>query len=150
MEEIIKLLLFSFSVLFLLFSLVSFLTTIFIRRKLRKIITELNTDLKHAVFILVFLFNFLPATIVKILQITKRIVIVGNFPWRKNKILIVSNHPSWADQVTIIQAIFSYLEWLKNPNIVPFIGAARDSVEKMPFLKFLENFYFLIPIPILL
>jgi 1-acyl-sn-glycerol-3-phosphate acyltransferase len=117
-----------------------------IRIRVRGLVKQLNTDFMHAVFIWIILSNFPLNNLIKLLKFLKRIVVIGKPPLRENKILVVSNHPAWLDQAAILQFIFSYLEWLKKPSSFPFIGVARDSIVRLPFLKALENFYFITPI----
>jgi 1-acyl-sn-glycerol-3-phosphate acyltransferase len=124
---------------------------ILVRRRMgriRKLAKQLHTDLKTAIFIGIILTNFPLNRAVKILKCKwlRRLIVIGEFPTEKKKILIVSNHPAWLDQVTLIQLFLSYLEWLKNPSIFPYIGTAKDSIIRLPSLRFLEVFNVLTPI----
>lgn len=122
------------------------LILVIIRIRVRGLAKQLNTDFKHAAFIWIILSNFSLNNLLKLLKFLKRIVVIGKFPFGKEKILIVSNHPAWLDQAAILQFIFSYIEWLRKPGSFPFIGVARDSIIGLPFLKALEDFYFITPI----
>lgn len=117
-----------------------------VRKKMKELANQLHTDLKTAMFVWIILSNFPIHQLIRGLKILKRVVIIGHFPLVKKKILIVSNHPGWLDQATIIQFFLSYLEWLKDPNVFPYIGTARDSIIRLPFLQFLEISYVLTPI----
>ncbi len=110
-------------------------------RKVNELAKTLRTDFRHAAFAWIILSNIPLNKLLQLLRALNRIVVIGDFPQEKTGVLLVSNHPSWIDQVTIFQFIISYLGWLKNPDCFPFIGAARDSIIKLPFLKALEMFY---------
>ena len=117
-----------------------------VRRKVKDLAKTLNTDLRHAVLIWIILSNYPLNKLIKLLKVLNRVVIQGEFPLNKEKILVVINHPTWLDQATLIQIMINYLAWLRNPRIFPCIGTVKDSIIKLPFLKFLETFYILLPI----
>jgi len=117
-----------------------------IRRKVKDLAKQLNTDLRQAALIWIVLSNYPLNKLIKLLRSLNRVIIQGEFPLNKEKILVVTNHPTWLDQATLIQVMINYLAWLRDPRIFPSIGAAKDSIIRLPFLGFLETFYILLPI----
>lgn len=116
------------------------------RKKVKGLGDDLKTNLSQTVTIGIVLSNFPLTLLVKWLKIRVEITRLEDFSWERGKVLVVSNHPSWLDQAALIQSMISYLDWIKNPNCFPYVGAARDSIIRLPFLKFLETFYILTPI----
>lgn len=133
--------------LFVIFFVVALVLVRLVKRKIRNLAVQLGVDFRTAGFILIILSNYPLNRVVKFIIHHKRIVIVGSFPsGEEGKLLVVSNHPSWLDQVTLTQAMLSYLQWLKNPNIFPVIGTAKDSIVKLPLLTILSVFNILAPV----
>lgn len=120
---------------------------ILIRIKLRKFLAGCVSDFKRAVFILLALSNYPLARLVRFLKDNNRIIIKGDFPKEKKKLLVVSNHPSWFDQITLfLIQLMSSDEWLKSLDLVPYIGAAKDSIKRLFVLRVFKTFCFVLPI----
>jgi len=74
--------------------------------------------------------------------VIKEIYLERNPSWNKGKRLYVSNHPSWLDQLFSITTLFHY--W--SLDYLPYVAVASDSIKRLPFLKFLDLFCFIVPI----
>ena len=59
--------------------------------------------------------------------------------WNKGKRLYVTNHPSWLDQFIILALRLPF--W--STNYLPYVAVAKDSIKRLPLLKFLKEIYFL-------
>lgn len=74
--------------------------------------------------------------------IIKEICLDEKFVWNKGGRLYVSNHPSWLDQ--FLSLALRLLHW--SPEFLPFVAVANDSIKRIPFLKFLREVAFVVPI----
>lgn len=141
---------FLFWAFFVLSVFLIILTIIFVLnrtiKKAKSLATALSVDYRKTLFVLLVLTIFPLNLMMKFLVWRKRIVVIGQFPKEKKSLLVVSNHPSWFDQATLIQCILNYLEWLKDTNVFPYIGTANDSIIRIPFLQLLELFFIVVPI----
>ena len=72
----------------------------------------------------------------------KEICLDEKLVWNKGGRLYVSNHPSWLDQ--FLSLALRLLHW--GPEFLPFVAVANDSIKRIPFLKFLQDVAFLVPI----
>ncbi|MDP3995799.1 MAG: 1-acyl-sn-glycerol-3-phosphate acyltransferase [bacterium] len=90
-----------------------------------------------AVFTVVFFF-IVPKARGKI----REICLDGQFTWNKGSRLYVTNHPSWLDQ--FLSLTLRLLHW--SPEYLPFVAVANDSIGRIPFLKFLQEIAFVVPI----
>ena len=72
----------------------------------------------------------------------KEICLDENLVWNKGGRLYVSNHPSWLDQ--FLSLALRLLHW--SPEFLPFVAVAKDSIKRIPFLKFLQEVAFVVPI----
>lgn len=115
---------------------------------MRRNLARLWSDFKRGVFAWIVLSNYPLHRFFKFLRDHKRVEVtyVKRFPWNQGKLLIVSNHPSWLDQMALTQSMLSYLAGSEHVNTLPYIGTAKDSIVRLPFLKFLESFYILTPV----
>ena len=74
--------------------------------------------------------------------IIEEVCLEKNFSWNKGKRIIVSNHPSWLDQLLSNALRLPY--W--SVELLPYIAVANDSIKRLPLLKFLSFFSFITPI----
>jgi 1-acyl-sn-glycerol-3-phosphate acyltransferase len=86
----------------------------------------------------IFLFVMIPRR----RGIIEEVCLEKNFSWNKGKRIIVSNHPSWLDQLLSIALRLPY--W--SVNFLPYIAVANDSIKSLPLLKFLNFLSFVTPI----
>ena len=74
--------------------------------------------------------------------IIEEVCLEKNFSWNKGKRIIVSNHPSWLDQLLSNALRLPY--W--SVELLPYITVANDSIKRLPLLKFLSVLSFVTPI----
>ncbi len=146
MDHIVKPLVISFIVFAVVILISLVLLSVFIKKRIKGLAKQMDISMRHAVFIWIILMNWPVSLFTRFLMVGRWIGKKGNFFWKRNKTLVVTNHPAWVDQGALIQMTLSYLEWFKDPNIFPYIGTAKDSIIRLPFLRILETFYILKPI----
>ena len=86
----------------------------------------------------VFLFFRIP----RARGIIKEICLDDKLVWNKGGRLFVSNHPSWLDQ--FLTFTFRIFHW--NLDYLPYVAVADDSIKRIPFLKFLKDFCYVVSI----
>jgi len=86
----------------------------------------------------VFLFFRIP----KRRGIIEEVCLEKDFSWNKGKRVIISNHPSWLDQLLSNALRLPY--W--SVELLPYIAAANDSIKRLPMLRFLTILSFVTPI----